>query len=111
MASTRSTNSWTVTAIEVPASPRPLRGTPDAQHAVVKVTMDLRAVVARMLAVAELDLQLAQQQHNGSDAARRRYARARADLETAEALALELVDTFAELLHATTSSSSWPPRR
>lgn len=51
--------------------------------------MTWNEVLARVLAMAELDLRLAQQRHDGSNRARRRYSRAREQLERLERLALQ----------------------
>lgn len=53
--------------------------------------MGERATVARMLALAELEFRRAQQAHDGSEGARRRYASALAELERVERLAVVLL--------------------
>jgi hypothetical protein len=58
----------------------------------VERTRAWREAVVRMLALAELDLRLAQSRHDGSERSRRRYARARVELEVWEQLAGRLVE-------------------
>jgi hypothetical protein len=53
----------------------------------------LKRIVARWLALAELDFRLAQRTHDGSARARRRYARAREQLRLAEWEAALLLGT------------------